>query len=314
MSSKVIVNIFSSLLLFTQIVYGVEESCYSLNLLSSNKDFCDRQEVLVEGEVKNLKFDVSAKGNKYTTFNFKEGNETFTVFSYNYLPVAEKDIVKVKGTYFTDYAYEVYTFPNQINTQPSDVVVLKARRLVIGMYGGASLFILLLAGALLLLKKNREKAKRKVKYDKGYEFEKYAIPLFEEKHWQLESITPDISSEVGRRVKSDSDPDIIVKNKIKQLKFALECKFRAGFSSHNDGKKSLKWAEDYQIKHYSKFEEENDIPVYILLGIGNPEKPERTFLIPLKAIKQRTYFYEDYIQQFERGVNEPFRLEGNWLK
>ncbi|PIN77656.1 hypothetical protein COV15_01595 [Candidatus Woesearchaeota archaeon CG10_big_fil_rev_8_21_14_0_10_34_12] len=159
--SKPMLIFFSLLLIVIPIVSGVEESCSSINFLSSNKSLCDRKEVEIEVEVTNLNFKVSANGNKYTTFDLKEGNETFTVFSYGYLLIAEKDIVKVKGTFFTEYLYEGYAFPNQINTQPSEIVVLKARRLVIGIYVGSVLFVLLLVGILLLIKKNREKDKKK---------------------------------------------------------------------------------------------------------------------------------------------------------
>ena len=158
--SKVMLIFFSLFFIITPIVYAVESSCSSINFLSSNKDLCDRQEVEVEGEVINLKFDVSANGNKYTTFNLKE-NKTFTIFSYSYLPISEKDIVKAKGTFYTEYSYESYIFPNQINIQPSDIVVLKARRLIIGIYIGAVLLVLLLVGILILIKKNREKLKKK---------------------------------------------------------------------------------------------------------------------------------------------------------
>lgn len=296
------------------IVSGVEESCSSINFLSSNKSLCDRKEVEIEGEVTNLKFEVSAKGNKYTTFNLKEENETFTVFSYSYLPIAEKDIVKVKGTFFTEYLYESYIFPNQINTQPSDIVVLKARRLVIGIYVGSVLFILLLLGTLLLIKKNKEKDKKKVNYIKGHKFENYALSLFEPKHWEIENITADLSSEIERKVKNDSNPDIIVKNKSKNLKFALECKYRSDFFISKNGNKGLLWAKDYQIKNYQKFQEENGFPVYILIGVGGfSSRPGRTFLLPLKALNF-SWAKEDYLQKLERKVNEPFKLENNCLK
>mgnify|MGYP001608154108 CR=1 FL=1 len=312
--SKLMLIFFSLLLLVIPIVSSVEESCSSINFLSSNKSLCDRKEVEIEVEVTNLNFKVSTNGNKYTTFNIKEGNETFTVFSYGYLPIAEKDIVKVKGTFFTEYAYEGYTFPNQINTNPSDIVVLKARRLIIGIYVGSALLVLLLIGILLLVKKNREKTKKKINYIKGQKFECYALSLFKSKDWEIENVTADISSEIERKVKSDSDPDIIVKNKSKNLKFALECKYRSDFFIGKNGKKGLNWAKDYKIENYHKFQEENGFPVYILIGVGGfISRPERTFLIPLKALNY-SWATEDYLHKFERKVNEPFRLENNYLK
>ncbi|MBS3140180.1 hypothetical protein J4479_04200 [Candidatus Woesearchaeota archaeon] len=313
--SKVMLIFFSLLFIVIPIVSGVEESCSSIDFLSSNKSLCDRKEVEIEGEVTNLNFEVSAKGNKYTTFNLKGGNETFTVFSYSYLPIAEKDIVKAKGTFFTEYSYESYIFINQINIQPSDIVVLKARRLVILIYVGSVLFVLLLVGILLLVKKNREKDKKKLNYIKGHKFECYALSLFGPKHWEIENVAADISSEIERKVKSDSDPDIIVKNKQKNLKFALECKYRSDFFIGKNGKRGLVWEKDYKIGKYQKFQEENGFPVYVLIGVGgfNPSRPERTFLLPLKALNY-PWAEEDYLKKFERKVDELFRLENNYLK
>ncbi|PIN77657.1 hypothetical protein COV15_01600 [Candidatus Woesearchaeota archaeon CG10_big_fil_rev_8_21_14_0_10_34_12] len=151
-------------------------------------------------------------------------------------------------------------------------------------------------------------------YAKGHKFEKYALDLFEPEYWEIENIAADISSEIERKVKSDSDPDIIVKNKQKNLKFALECKYRSDFFIGKNGKRGLVWAKDYKIGKYQKFEEENGFPVYILIGVGGfPSKPERTFLIPLKALNY-SWATEDYLQKFQIKVNEPFRLENNYLK
>ena len=87
-----------------------------------------------------------------------------------------------------------------------------------------------------------------------------------------------------------------------------------GFLISKNGKKGLGWAKDYKIEKYQKFQEENGFPVYILIGVGGvPERPERNFLIPLKALNY-PWVTEDYIQTFERKVNEPFRLENNYLK
>lgn len=305
---------FLLLLIFTSIISAVEESCSSIKFLSTNKSLCDRKEVEIEGKVTNLNFEVSAKGNKYTTFNLKEGNETFTVFSYSYLPIAEKDVVKAKGTFFREYSYEGYIFPNQINIQPSDILVLKARRLIIGIYVGSVIFVLLFVSMLLLIKKNRKKYKKKVNYEKGYSFEKYALSLFNKKEWEIENLSADLSEEIGRKVKSDSDPDIIVKNKFRNLKFALECKYRSHFFITKNGKKGLVWEKDYKIEKYKKFQEENGFPVYILIGVSgfNPSKPERTFLLPLKALNY-SWAEEDYLKKFEKKVNEPFKLENNFL-
>ena len=152
-------------------------------------------------------------------------------------------------------------------------------------------------------------------YIKGHKFEKYALDLFKPEQWEIENIAADLSSDIERKVKSDSDPDIIVKNKSKNLKFALECKYHSNFLiNKKNGSKGLYWAKDYNIEKYQKFQEENGFPVYILIGVnGLPSRPERTFLLNLKTLKY-SWVGENYLQQFVRKVGEPFRLENNYLK
>jgi len=65
---------------------------------------------------------------------------------------------------------------------------------------------------------------------------------------------------------------------------------------------------------YNKFQEEKGFPVYILIGVGwFSSRPKRIFLLPLKALRY-PLAKEEYLQKFERKINEPFRLENNDLK
>ena len=94
----------------------------------------------------------------------------------------------------------------------------------------------------------------------------------------------------------------------------MECKYFFSFRNDQKGIKKLFWAKEYQIEHYNKFQDENGFLVYVLIGVGGfSAKPERAFLIPLKALKY-SFASESYLQKFERKVGEPFYLEKGYLK
>ncbi len=279
-----------------------DSSCDSVTNILLNKSFCDRKAVDVEGEVTDLIFKISKKGNKYTTFNLTEGNYQIKVFSFEYLPISEGDLVRVNGIYYTEKLYEEYSFPNEINTMPYGVTVLKHKRLLSQNHILMGLLVISLVGSIIisvyLYKKNREKNKKKINYLKGYDFEKYVISLLDEKDWNIENLTRDISEEVGRHVKSDSDPDVTVKNLNTGKILSIECKYRSKFYIDRN-KPGILWAKSYQIKQYNNFQQKNGHPVYVVIGVGgSPSKPENIFLIPLYRLKY-PFANEDYLKKFE---------------
>ena len=124
------------------------------------------------------------------------------------------------------------------------------------------------------------------------------ISLFDEKEWNIENLTRDISEEVGRPVKSDSDPDLTVKNLNTGKKLSVECKYRSKFYIDRN-KPGILWAKDYQIKHYNDFQQKKAHSVYIVIGVGrSPSKPESIFLIPLNRLRY-PFANEDYLKKFE---------------
>ena len=143
-----------------------DSSCDSIINILLNKSFCDRKAVEVEGEVTDLIFKISKKGNKYTTFNLTQGNYQIKVFSFEYLPISEGDLVRVSGVYYTEKLYEEYSFPNEINTMPYGVTILKHNRLISQNHILMGLLVVSLVGSIIisvyLFKKNREKNKKKI--------------------------------------------------------------------------------------------------------------------------------------------------------
>lgn len=290
-----------------------DDSCNSVTSIQLNKTLCDRKAVEVEGKVADLNFTISEKGNKFTTFNLSDGKNKVMVFSFEYLPVAEKDVVRVKGIYFTIYQYENYSYYNEIITMPSGVTILKHERLLHENYILIALLVLGTPVIFYLWKKNQEKIRKKLHYGEGYDFEKYIISLFDQKQWSIEHLTGDISEEIGRRVKSDSDPDITVKHLTTGKKYSIECKYRSRFEI---GKKEcgIRWAKPYQISNYQIFQKEKGHQVYVVLGVGGrPSKPKRMFLVPLYKLRYQ-FANESYLKKFERDVNSQFTIEGGELE
>ena len=60
--------------------------------------------------------------------------------------------------------------------------------------------------------------------------------------------------------------------------FAVECKWRSRFQENG----FIKWSYPEQIERYYRYQKENDVPVFIALGIGGqPDHPQEFYLVPL---------------------------------
>lgn len=60
--------------------------------------------------------------------------------------------------------------------------------------------------------------------------------------------------------------------------FAVECKWRSRFQENG----FIKWSYPEQIERYYRYQKENDLMVFIALGIGGqPDHPQEFYLVPL---------------------------------
>jgi hypothetical protein len=127
---------------------------------------------------------------------------------------------------------------------------------------------------------------------KGKAFEEYVIDLFLKEHQvQLVSRVSDYFKN-GKYAQDNKTPDLkfIYKNK----PFAIECKYRSSFAANN----SITWATEYQINNYKKFETENNIKVFVAIGIGGtPIEPLELYLVPLYRLT-KPFAQKDYIKEF----------------
>ncbi len=120
-------------------------------------------------------------------------------------------------------------------------------------------------------------------YRKGAQFENFVCSLFKPDVWVVEDRTKDWSYKLARTVESDQNPDLILRNKKTEKRFAIECKFRTRAWTQ-DGVTGILWPKEYG-ERYGKYGKENNIPVYIAFGLGgNPKNPNELFIVPLEKI------------------------------
>lgn len=124
--------------------------------------------------------------------------------------------------------------------------------------------------------------------------------------------------EYGVHPESNKYPDLeigcyLYQNK-SPYKFAVECKFQRDYMN---GKAQL--ASQKQLANYKEFAQKNDMPTFIVLGVGGySDAPQRMFVIPLDRLKENeteltTEQLADYVQP---GKKETFfyHCKDKWLK
>jgi hypothetical protein len=130
--------------------------------------------------------------------------------------------------------------------------------------------------------------------EKGYSFEKYIVSKFNSSFFKLLEWQGD-KFHNGVYAESIQNPDMVFATKGAEKKFAIECKWRSGFIN---GK--VEWANDQQLERYNRYLSENNLPVFIELGIGGePSQPDEVYAIPLRKMKY-SFATKDYLQQFKR--------------
>jgi len=155
-------------------------------------------------------------------------------------------------------------------------------------------------------------------YQKGIAFERFVVDLFltRSKYFAIHDWTNDIyDKRNGINVESNRNPDLVIRYKPTNEKIAIECKYRSNYyHNHKIRDQSIKWSNPHQIKQYREFKNLNDIPVFIVIGVGGePDKPEDMFCIPLEDAKYPELFMS-VLKKFERKSDEGFFWKNGILK
>lgn len=144
---------------------------------------------------------------------------------------------------------------------------------------------------------------------KGDDFERYVVDLFDEKHFSIVQWTTDMARKHNRFVESDCGPDLVLRYRPTNEIFSVECKFRSRLF-----KGKLHWSAPKQLERYRIFAKDNDIPVFIVIGLGGrARKPKRMFCIPI----EKALFSElppEFLEKFERNPKKNFFWKSGILK
>ena len=140
---------------------------------------------------------------------------------------------------------------------------------------------------------------------KGKLFEKYVIGLFDtDNHFSVADWTRDICED-GICPESNCNPDIVIRYRKSGDKFALECKFRSRYYySEKYHTQVIRWARPDQIENYLTYQKEQNVPVYVVIGVGNDilsgEKPKDLYCVPLNEIKHYPDVFLSFLQKYRR--------------
>jgi hypothetical protein len=97
------------------------------------------------------------------------------------------------------------------------------------------------------------------------------------------------------------DPDFIMRYIPTYKLFCVECKFRSCLYDYK-----LEWSNPQQLKRYQDFSDENDLPFFVVIGLGgDPSYPDRMFCIPLEEAKYPG-LYPSIFEEFERDPDKNF--------
>ncbi|WP_410508750.1 hypothetical protein RSJ42_00235 [Methanosarcina hadiensis] len=145
--------------------------------------------------------------------------------------------------------------------------------------------------------------------EKGNDFERYVVDLFDKKYFSIVQWSTDITRKHDRFVESDAGPDLTIRYIPDGEIFYVECKFRSGLYEEK-----LHWSKPEQLKRYQDFARENRSPFFVVIGLGGtPSHPERMFCIPLEEVKYPA-LYPSIFEKFERKPDKNFFWKNGFLK
>ena len=132
----------------------------------------------------------------------------------------------------------------------------------------------------------------------GLDFEKYIVKLLPDDYKNLRW-TGDKYVD-GRYDESSKQPDLIFDIELNKVySVAIECKFKMSYY-----KDCLYVARKEQLDRYRQFQERNDIPIFLAIGVGGSgAHPEELFIVPLNAIKFPVV-KKSYLKKFLKKLDQ----------
>lgn len=133
-------------------------------------------------------------------------------------------------------------------------------------------------------------------YDKGRAFENFVVSKFTPNYFRLIEWRSDKFYN-GVYAYNSMLPDMvwIFESNYCSFPFAVECKWRHGFNNYK-----IDWAKDYQLDIYRTFQQEEQMPVFVVIGIGGqPHNPTDVYIIPLHHIANCS-LEKSYLNPYKR--------------
>ena len=120
--------------------------------------------------------------------------------------------------------------------------------------------------------------------EKGLAFEQWVVSHLSKQHHVVKDWRSDKKAPNGTYAESNQYPDVEVALHLhgKEYPFAMECKWRNSFMGA-----SVELDKD-QVTRYQSYEAENQLPVFLVLGIGGqPDKPAELYIIPARQLSTK---------------------------
>ncbi|MBI2591321.1 MAG: hypothetical protein HYW34_01440 [Candidatus Brennerbacteria bacterium] len=315
---KIFLLFTAVLFIATNVVYA--QSCNTLKEIFENSDYCDKNEVSIHGKVYELLDNkLTLQGSKYV-YGFQitdDGTQIIRVVSPDDMVLVRDSEVVIDGRYYKKLYADGLNLDDTIVASGKNIkVILTADELwneILGPWGAsmekekalarrniifAILIPLVSAGAFwfgLIFYRRRQ--------IRGATFEGYVENLFSKQEWRIAE--SNAYRKLGRWVESYSNPDFVFIHRRTNKKIAVECKYK------EKEYERILWAYEDQIERYQNFSQKQNIPVFVILGIGGrPKNPKRVFLAPLSQIKYPDVKI-DYLEKFERDPKKYFSLDNH---
>ncbi|MDM8556080.1 hypothetical protein QUF75_15250 [Desulfococcaceae bacterium HSG7] len=132
--------------------------------------------------------------------------------------------------------------------------------------------------------------------EKGDLFEAYTARKFDKKYFTLKGWAGDKYTN-GIYAETTTQPDLKLCFKLRDIKhnFAIECKYRSNY--FNNG---IEWAKQSQFNNYRKFEKDEQMPVFVVIGVGgSADNPNELFIIPLCEIKD-IFLHNSFMSKYKK--------------
>ena len=113
-----VIMIASALYLQSTASSRADDRDSEIERIVSNPVYYDGREVVVEGEVKKIKYTTSSSGNPYTLFNLLDDEENSVgVYSKGRIPIFKGTKVRVIGKFKKEKRYAIFKFKNVIKAK-----------------------------------------------------------------------------------------------------------------------------------------------------------------------------------------------------